>query len=563
MSSEQRSAQNSSSLPPAPSLHRAGRHWFNHQVVVIAALCLVLGIAAAVRLRLLDFPLERDEGEYAYMGQQILQGTPPYRESCNMKWPGTYMAYAAIMAIFGQTPAGIHTGLILVNLTGSLLLFVLARRIGGPWCGCVAAGFNALVSLSEPTLGLAGHATHFVVVFALAGLVQLTERCSAITTRQAFAAGVFFGLATLMKQPGAGFGVFAVAWLVWREFVHGERRGIRLAQRLVAIGCGGTLPLAITALWLWWSGAWPEFWRWTVLYAGAYATQISPANGLLFLRYISVELWQGAPWLWGLSCLGLPALFCHRPLQPWRSFVAAFAVFSFAAVCPGLYFRGHYFLLFLPAAGLLAGIATVTLTEWASRWSRQGRLAALPALLVVSACGQALWTGRTLYFHDTPDQACSRLYRSSPFVASLEIGRYLRTHAGPQARIAVIGSEPQICFYAQRRSATRFLYTYPLMEHQPLANAMRQQFIREVETTEPDYAVFIRTAKSWGTGPSSSPEIFRWFERYQAEQLEPVGLVETTDDGRVSFNWSVDGKLRPPRSLNAVTIFRRRPLATP
>ena len=26
-----------------------------------------------VRIRLLDFPLERDEGEYAYMGQLILQ----------------------------------------------------------------------------------------------------------------------------------------------------------------------------------------------------------------------------------------------------------------------------------------------------------------------------------------------------------------------------------------------------------------------------------------------------------------------------------------------------------
>jgi len=33
-----------------------------------------------IRLRLLDLPLERDEGEYAYAGQLILQGTPPYQE---------------------------------------------------------------------------------------------------------------------------------------------------------------------------------------------------------------------------------------------------------------------------------------------------------------------------------------------------------------------------------------------------------------------------------------------------------------------------------------------------
>jgi hypothetical protein len=563
MSPEQRSIINSQYIPPGPSLRRAGRHWINHPVFVIAMLCVVLGTAAAVRLRLLDFPLERDEGEYAYMGQQILQGTPPYLESCNMKWPGTYMAYAAIMAVFGQSPAGIHAGLILVNLTSNVLLFVLARRVGGPWCGVVAAGFNSLVSLSEPTLGLAGHATHFVVVFALAGLVQLTGNRSSTTTRRVFGAGVLFGLAALMKQPGAIFGVFAVAWLVWRELVHRERNGGRLARQLVTLCGGGALPLAITALWLWWSGAWPNFWLWTVEYAGAYATQISLAKGFLFLRSISVELWQGAPWLWGLSGLGLLLLFCHRPLQSWRGFVAAFTVFSFAAVCPGLYFRGHYFLLFLPAAGLLAGIATRGLSDWAGQWNKQGRLAALPALLVVSASGQALWTGRTLYFRDSPTQACAHLYHDNPFVASIEIGRYLRTHTDPQARIAIIGSEPQICFYAQRRSATRFLYTYPLMERQPLATAMRQEFIREVETSKPDYAVFFRTAKSWGAGPSPAPEIFHWFDHYQAEQMEMVGLIEMTDDGRVSYNWSVEGKLPSPRSFNSVTIFRRKHLAKP
>jgi len=44
--------------------------WF-----MVAALVIV----AAVRLRLLNLPLERDEGEYAYAGQLIRQGIPPYQ----------------------------------------------------------------------------------------------------------------------------------------------------------------------------------------------------------------------------------------------------------------------------------------------------------------------------------------------------------------------------------------------------------------------------------------------------------------------------------------------------
>src|SRR5689334_3444655 len=83
---------------------------------------LVLILVIAVRVRLRDMPLERDEGEYAYAGRLLLQGVPPYKEVYNMKLPGTYAAYALIMAMFGQTPAGIHLGVLLVNAASILLV---------------------------------------------------------------------------------------------------------------------------------------------------------------------------------------------------------------------------------------------------------------------------------------------------------------------------------------------------------------------------------------------------------------------------------------------------------
>src|SRR6202140_944793 len=94
------------------------RHLLCWYFVVLLAVILFFG---AIRWRLLDMPLERDEGEYAYAGQLILQGIPPYQLAYNMKLPGTYAAYAAILAVFGQTPSGIHLGLILVNAAATLL----------------------------------------------------------------------------------------------------------------------------------------------------------------------------------------------------------------------------------------------------------------------------------------------------------------------------------------------------------------------------------------------------------------------------------------------------------
>src|SRR5260221_14546258 len=96
--------------------HRHWTWWFTIAVLVLVAV---------VRIRLLDYPLERDEGEYAYAGQLMLQGIPPYELAYNMKFPGTYAAYAFIMALFGQTPAGNHFGLLLLATAPALVLFLL------------------------------------------------------------------------------------------------------------------------------------------------------------------------------------------------------------------------------------------------------------------------------------------------------------------------------------------------------------------------------------------------------------------------------------------------------
>ena len=71
------------------------------EVAWISLAVITLGLVITIRLRLLGIPLERDEGEYAYAGQLMLQGIPPYKLAYNMKFPGTYAAYALIMALFG------------------------------------------------------------------------------------------------------------------------------------------------------------------------------------------------------------------------------------------------------------------------------------------------------------------------------------------------------------------------------------------------------------------------------------------------------------------------------
>ena len=86
-------------------------------------LVLIIALAALLRSGLLSVPLQRDEGEYAYTAQLILQGIPPYAEAYSMKMPGIYGIYAILLTLLDKTHTGIHLGLLVVNGATIVLLF--------------------------------------------------------------------------------------------------------------------------------------------------------------------------------------------------------------------------------------------------------------------------------------------------------------------------------------------------------------------------------------------------------------------------------------------------------
>lgn len=531
---------------PSPALQREWVPWI--------ALGVVLLVVCGIRLRLLEFPLERDEGEYAYAGQLMLQGVPPYLMAYNMKWPGTYAAYAAIMAVFGETIAGIHVGLILVTLATAIVTFLLARKVSGNAGAVVAGGTYALLAISPPTLGIAAHATHFVILPALTGLLLLQNLDPSTRRRRIFTAGLLIGAGVLAKQAGAAFGIFAALWIVWREVAGGEKDWRRLAQRLGVLALGGFLPFALTCVILLQAGVFDRFWHWTIDYAAAYASILGPSVGMQLLASTMGELFSAAPGLWTLGLLGLVLMWLAPETKPWRAFVAGLAVFSFLAVCPGWYFRGHYFLLALPAVGLLAGVAIQALPLLLARLGLRVPEFAIAATFFGIAGLQSLWAAREVFFHMSPARANRALYGANPFPESIEIAKFIEAHCLSKSRIAVIGSEPQIYFYSKRRSATGYIYTYPLMEPQPFAAKMQEEMIREIEQANPRYVIFVSIATSWLQRPDSHRGIFDWFTEYQ-KKLRLAGAAEILSVDETSYRWGFEGEAFRPRTNAWVAIF--------
>jgi hypothetical protein len=532
------------------------RSWRNHWPALW--LLLILVVVEMVRVRLLSIPLERDEGEFAYAGQLMLQGVPPYQLVYNMKMPGIYAAYALIMAVFGQSIEGIHLGFMLVNFGAIVLLYFVGRRFLEPSGAVAACAVYALLSLSPQVLGFNAHATHFVVLAALGATLLLLRAQERESRAGFFWSGTLFGVAFLMKQPGGAFAIFGCAVIAWaaRRRRPPERKSDAL--RLAMYAAGVAAPIVLTGLILWRAGVWDKFWWWTVTYARVHATSLGWAEGRKRLASFFGSLhWA---WLfWGLAAAGLLDVLARKGRADEKFFFLSLLLVSSAAVCPGYYFAEHYFVLMLPVVALLAAKAVAAA---AARLAAQplALARAAPWILFGLAWAGVAWSYRGPFFEWEPEYLSDQMYFPNAFPVYPKVGDYLQRHVPPSATMAVLGSEPELLFYAHRRSVTGYVYMYDLVEDQPFRQRMEKEMISEVEKGNPDYVVYINLITSWiPFKPEYFQSIQNWLTNYTASRYNPYLMVTSTPN---QYSLGPDCLQRVPPDQRFIVIYQRKGLGS-
>jgi len=526
---------------------------------------IVFGLVLAIRIRLLGIPLERDEGEYAYAGQLMLQGIPPYKLAYNMKFPGTYTVYAVIMLIFGQTILGIHLGLLLVNAATIALIFLLGRRLVNSMAGIAAATTYAVLSVSPSVLGLAAHATNFVMLAVLGGtlLISKLSQSERHAFGRIFASGLLFGIGALMKQPALLFIPFGAIHLLWND-VQQRFTPKKILLRNLIFGIAAIVPLGITCLILWHADVLDKFWFWTFRYAAQYGTFLIgeiysgkwPLIRAMQVSLKSVTEAIGIGWgLWALAGFGLVVGFWDRTTRASTTFLFGLLVFSALAVCQGFYFRPHYFIMILPAVSLLVSVAINKLSDLLT--GRMIVVRFVPLLLLGTSLSLPILWDKKFFFGVSPVEACRMIYSDNPFVESVKIADYLREHTSRDDTIAVLGSEPEIYFYAQRHSATGYIYTYGLMEPQKYAREMQEEMIHEIERARPKYVVSVVMFYSWLWRPGSEQLVFSWANEYTAQNYAAAGLVNITPTETDYFFGDVPPSVESLK--NYILIYKRNP----
>ena len=518
-------------------------------------LTLIILFTVVVRLRLLDFPLERDEGEYAYLGQLILQGIPPFSQAYSMKLPGAGLGYALIMLLFGQTITGIHLGLLLVNCMSIFLLFEVVKRLSNPNAGLVAALSYAVLSLSPGVLGFAAHATHFVVLTALAGTFLLLKGFGSNGARWWLASGFFFGLSFIMKQHAIFLVLFGVCAIVLETFKSPPVRFKTAAAKILTFCAAAVLPYLLLVIFELLLGNFGKFWFWTAQYASKYATALSFEIGYNVFKINFTRVISAFEILWVIAGIGLVIIFLDKRISNSKSFIVAYILFSVLAVCPGFYFREHYFIILLPAASLLIGLTIDYFDFLLSKTSKL--LGYVPIALLLTAITSGLYTDRNYFFLEEPTTLSHLIYGANPFPESIKIAEYVKANTRPGDRIAVLGSEPQIYFYSQRLAASGYIYMYGLLEEHNYNLTMQKEMINEIESSAPKYIIFVNVYQSWLVRPTSEKYIFEWLDHYSAN-YEVVGNVDIISPQETRYIWGERAAAYRNGSNFFIVIFKRK-----
>jgi len=531
----------------------------------LALLALAALLFVALRVPFLSVPLERDEGEYAYIAQRMLEGDVPYRDAFDQKPPGIFALYLAAFALFGQSVEAIHGFMYLWTLGTLAALHALVSGTAGALAAAFAALAFAVLSIDPRLVATAANTEIFLLLPLVASTALLQRGLERDRAPLWLACGALAAAACWIKPVAAANALFLVLFAAGTAFAGGSGGRAARAARRVAWLAGGAAAVSLPVLLaLARVDALSAFMDAVVWHNLSYGRNVSLEKGI---RYASAALGDQAPSLaacWALALLGLALPGALPRRSHWL--LGGFALGSAAGVSWGLYFRPHYFVLLLPALCALAGVGAAALARPlaaappAARWAGMAALAALVAVPPPVA-------NRSL-LRASPSQISREIYGVNPFVESARIAEYLRRTSEPDESIYIVGSEPQILFHAGRRSATRYIIFYPLTGPYPDALERQRELMREIEVARPRYVVWVDLRASLLVGAHSERWVFDstvdLIERDYALELlalPPLG----TDVRDKTFDFVYGARAREvfeearagERAMQGIAVFRR------
>lgn len=534
------------------------RHPWRRRLGPTLGLALVLCVVGLLRVRLLGMPLERDEGVYAYIGWRLHHGEVPYRDVFTDKPPLGHLLYSGIVAAAGHRAMGIRVAALAWLLITTGVAYAVCRSCFNPYLSVLGAGVWGL-SASLPTVSGPTFNLEMILMLPMWASVWAALRAVRRGSWRPWAlAGVLAGTAFMTTQQAAPHAAFLGLWWVAAWWAHRhDWSWHRLVAGLGALAGGFLLVVGLVCAGIWAVGAWTEFVDGCWLYnIRTYAQRIPLASAWTIACARTRDLFVGHFVLFALAGFSFVSGL-WRP-GPARWCLGWLVCQTVAAAIDG-HFYPHYFQLLLPplCLGAVDGVDFLLQTHTVRPDQRPvvkaTGFSAIALLVLVPLVSYAHYL-----FVQTPRQISRTMYGINPFPESQRVADYLQSRTDTSDEIFIYGSEPQILFLAARRSASRYVFVYPLtsrgQEHR------QRRVIDEIRRRAPAYIVWVRVAGSQLWSPHADPLLEREMQRLGQGPYQLDGAVVIEPDTSLFYLGPDDLQSLPPHALKqaAVVLLVRR-----
>jgi 4-amino-4-deoxy-L-arabinose transferase-like glycosyltransferase len=512
-------------------------------ILVVVGLIL---IAAAVRLPLLNVPFERDEGEYAYIAWRLGHNELPYRDWVDQKPPAVFWVYRAALALPLNPIRAVHFAALLFAAASSCALFFLALRFMNRFWAFAAAALFTLLSADPFAQGTAANTELFMLLpLILSQIAFLKAADNPRNILSMLLCGALTGFAIAFKQ------VAAVNWFLlvamYPIFAAPEKLW-RTAVAFTIWSLGGIFAIAgIVGVYFWTRHGLSELTDNVFTHNLEYIGAMTWSDRLQFCAETVARLARTETLVWVFSAAGLIALVVAGRGK-WFAFLTGWLITSMIGVSVSGYFFPHYFQQLLPPLALIAVFGAQWLSElrpWRSRWISQ----MVFGLLLVVLPLKTLWP---FWFSYTPADAVRKIYPGNFFAEMPEFAARIAQITSSEQRVFVFGAEPELLFYAQRVSATRYIFLFPL--YGPYRDAREKQIAaaEEIQRAAPVAAAYVPNDLFFN--PGSDQYFTDWSLSYLEQNFYPDTWLIKQSPTTAQIVRAEPNASAPERFLGAILV---------
>lgn len=507
----------------------------------ILNICGLILLFSLLNWNSINAPFETDEGEYAYSAWLVKGGEVPYRNAFLQKPPMIIYSYLVAQFLGNDPLWPPHLLGALSLFMATILLGVIAAREFGNSAGWLSMWlFLPLMGL--PVLAPFAANTEKFMILPMLGMVAVyVFNRKGRSLLPWFWSGVFCALAMYYKPVIPLFSLFLYA--VWGIEVWREQRNLRPV--LLGGGCallGMLLTSAGVFAYFIYHGAFKEFWQCSISY-NLQMIEMFKGNRGSFALYMG-EFFRA----WYFSVFLVVCAMFTRNRRQW--FYLGLLLVTFLTVSSA--HAAHYYIMALPMFALLAALGLQSCSERVATWTGGNSTRFLLAGTVI-AVGMVCWPLRRQFLL-TPVELVSKVYSGYAFAESPLLAKRVTELSSRDDYVFVAGSEPQILYYAKRKSPTRFVTMFPLMYPTPAAVGFQQEAIRDLETKPPKLIVVAQYEWSWWQTAESPTLILKHLLALLEKDYQLVGGF-VRDGDRGVWQEPLDVKMLSRCSL---TLYKRK-----